>query len=74
MYVQLLMTVLTCGETTEMMTLAITAAQCMNKVAISREVREFTHKGKAEGKLKESVSFFNVFLEAFKLFCCYFFL
>ena len=55
------MTVLTCGETTEMMTLAVTAAQCMNKVAISREVREFTHKGKAEGKLKESVSFLCVF-------------
>lgn len=53
---QLLLTVLTCGEVTEMMTLAVTAAQCMNKVAISKEVREFTHKGKAEGKLTETVS------------------
>jgi hypothetical protein len=54
---QLLMTVLTRGEVTEMMSLAVTAAQCMNKVAISKEIREFTHKGKAEGKLKEKVSF-----------------
>ena len=38
-----------------MMTLAVTAAQCMNKVAISKEIREFTHKGKAEGKLQEKV-------------------
>ena len=27
----------------------------MNKVAISKEIREFTHKGKAEGKLLEKV-------------------
>ena len=48
---QLLKMVLT-SEVTEMMTLA---AQCMNKVAISKEIREFTHKGKAEGKLQEKV-------------------
>ena len=53
---QLLVTVLTRGEVTEMMTLAVTAAQCMNKVAISREIREFTHKGKADGRLKEKVN------------------
>ena len=52
---QLLKMVLTRGEVTEMMTLAVTAAQCMNKVAISKEIREFTHKGKAEGKLQEKV-------------------
>ena len=52
---QLLKTVLTRGEVTEMMTLAVTAAQCMNKVAISKEIGEFTHKGKAEGKLQEKV-------------------
>ena len=53
---QLLETVLTRGEVTEMMSLAVTAAQCMNKVAISREIREFTHKGKPDGRLKETVS------------------
>ena len=37
------------------MSLAIIAAQCMNKVAISKEIRVFTHKGQAEGKLEESV-------------------
>ena len=53
---QLLKTVLTRGEVTEMMTLAVTAARRMNKVArISKEIREFTHKGKAEGKLQEKV-------------------
>ncbi len=50
------MKVLTRGEVTEMMSLAVTAAQCMNKVAISREIREFTHKGKDDGRVKEKVS------------------
>ena len=50
------MKVLTCSERTEVFTLAITTAQCMNKVAISKEIREFTHKGKADGKIVETVS------------------
>ena len=53
--IQLLVTVLTRGEVTEMMSLAVTAAQCMNQVAIAKEIREFTHKGKADGVLLEKV-------------------
>lgn len=57
---QLLMTVLTRGEVTEIMSLAVTAAQCMNRVAISKEIREFSHRGKADGKFNETVSLFSL--------------
>ncbi len=50
------MTVLSRGEVTEIVSLATTAVHCMNTVAISKEIREFTHTGKEETKLEQTVS------------------
>ena len=52
---QVLLSVFSCGEVTETLTLAATAAQCMNTVCVSKEVREFAHRDKEEA-FKESVS------------------
>ncbi len=53
---QMLLSVFSCGEMTETLSLAETAAQCMNTVCVSKESREFVHKGKFDDTVKESVS------------------
>ena len=49
------MSVFGCGEMTETLSLAETAAQCMNTVCVGKERREFAHRGK-DKSFKESVS------------------
>jgi len=45
-----------CGEMTETLSLAETAAQCMNTVCVGKERREFTHRGKDDKPFRETVS------------------
>lgn len=53
---QILATVLECGEPSEVLSLAVTAAQCMKEVAVDKKVIELMHPGKGEDKLKKTVS------------------
>ena len=53
---QILATVLERGEPTEVLSLAVTAAQCMKEVAVDKKVVELKHPGKKEDKLTKTVS------------------
>ena len=55
---QLLLTMLRCGEKTEILSLAITAGQCMNKVSISKVTKEFNpdDSNVSNGVFDETVS------------------
>ena len=53
---QILATVIERGEPTEVLSLMVTAAQCMREVAVDKKVVELRHPGKGEEKLTKTVS------------------
>lgn len=53
---QILSTVLERGEPSEVLSLIVTAAQCMREVAVDKKLIEFRHPGKGEEKLTKTVS------------------
>ena len=56
MFPQILSTVLECGEPSEVLSLVVTAAQCMKEVAVDKKVVELRHPGQGEEKLTKTVS------------------
>ena len=55
-HAQILSTVLERGEASEVLSLVVTAAQCMREVAVDKKVVELRHPGQGEDKLTKTVS------------------
>ena len=65
---QILSTVLERGEASEVLSLVVTAAQCMREVAVDKKVVELRHPGQGEDKLTKTVSSRNQASYAIKRF------
>ena len=50
------------GEPTDVVTLAVTATQCMREVAVGKEVKEYRAPGKDQKKLTEKVKMANMLM------------
>ena len=53
---QILSSIILCGEATEVVSLAVTAAECMREVAVGKETAMFRPPAKDSGSKTETVS------------------
>lgn len=57
------------GEPNDVVTLAVTATQCMREVSVGKEVREFKLPSKDEKNLTDKVNWLCVYVSAVFIIC-----